>query len=291
MVRRGLGQSTLASASQLPAFCASVGADASAYPECGGVSSSQIAAAAAALPVGTGFALSTPSGGASQYTNAQIQALVQQAAPPVYVSSFQAQPNQGTYSSQYFIDQTAASVANEVNAANANAYSAYQTSVQNWIQNGGQGTPPAPPIYQTFTQAWAPNNMGGTPASITTQPAGSAIPAGTFLTGGQTTSGGGINYPMTGVSQGAPVAQGTTSIQSNAPAASVVTPVSSGVTQSNAPAPSVAAPSSIFEALQNFVAPATSAVSSAAGGFTIPTWAWIAGAGGLALILLWPKGK
>src|SRR5271166_4181159 len=41
-------------------------------------------------------------------------------APPVYLSSFQVQPNNGNLPPSYFVDQTAASVAQEVNAANGN---------------------------------------------------------------------------------------------------------------------------------------------------------------------------
>lgn len=291
----GLGaDSTLATAAQLPAFCASVGADAEAYPACASVSPADIAAAEANLPVGTGFALAPPAN-PNAPTNAQIQALLKQNAPPVYVSSFQTLPNSGSLPASYYTDQTAASVAQEVNAYNADQYSLYQNEINNWITSGAQGSPPAPPNYQTFTQAWAPNNMGGVPSSITTAAPGTALSPGTFLTGGNMTTGPTIApivqltpvvsaTPAPTQTTPAPLTQQQLNSAINSPPVDVTQnmPITAPINATAAPGSAGTTPTTSSSSPLSFL---TQALPFTILGESIPTWVAVAAAG-LGLYLL-----
>jgi hypothetical protein len=224
---------------------------------------------------------------------------VTQYAPPVYVSNFQTQPNNGNLPPQYYVDQTAASVAEEVNNENQNLYDNFQIAVQNWVQGGSQGAPPSPPSYQTFSSAWAPNNMGGTPASISTAAPGTPLAPGTVLTGGSPAAGtlSVVNAPSIPTQALQPVAPAA------APAPVISTLAPGVVTQAQLQAATNSPPVDVTGNAPGAAAPASAASSgsSAPGALAsitawlegesfgvIPNWLLVA-AGGAALLYLFAK--
>jgi hypothetical protein len=153
---RGLGQSTLAT--NVPAFCAGLDPqDVSAYPACAALSPATIAAARGSTPAG------------------QSNALAQQYAPPVYTSSFVAQVNTGSLPVSYYDDQTAATVVDQVNVYNSNAYAQYLNALNNYLMYPGVALP-TPPVYEDPGTIYAQQGLGPLPSSVGQAPAGTPMP-------------------------------------------------------------------------------------------------------------------
>jgi hypothetical protein len=247
----------------------------------GGLTEASCATAGEILDTATGFCM-LPSYGkpadiaaAAQYQSVNVSA----AAPPVYVSTFvpSTDPSQWQQTS-YAVNQTAAITAQQVNDENGRRFQTYQTAMQNWVGNGSQGSPPAPPAYVTFSDYWSGTNLGPIPGSVSTAPPGTPIPQSGYLTGALAP--GGPGFAITGTKGLAPAAQ------SNAPAPAVVT-TQAPASQSNAPAPSAVAPGGILQQLQTMVTAGSNSTSSPPNWFDgIPNWLILAGAGGIGLLFL-----
>lgn len=230
-------------------------------------------------------------------------ASLQACAPPVYSSSFQPSSTPSDWTNpSYALNNQAQGTASQVNAQNARIFQAWQTSLLNWKKLGSKGSPPPCPTYVTFDQYWSSMNLGPVPSSISTQPPGTPLPAGTILTGAL--AAGGASYPISGPPTPAVVVASGPSkvVQSNAPAPlSVSAPGGAPAAQSNAPGaqPASGILQSFAEAFQNLTSGGTS--SSSTGGTTttatnwfgsIPNWVVIAGVGAVGLVFMFGgKGR
>jgi len=258
----------------------------------GGLTEADCESAGTILDVQTGFCMAPSYGNAADIAAAAATSGVNvaAAAPPVYTSSFvpSADPTQWLATS-YGVQNTAASLVNQINRINANLYANYQNAVTDAVMTNS--AIPPPPTYQTFQSAWAGEGLGPAPGTVGTAPVGTPMPVYPTDTQNPISSGfapsGLIPAPAIPIVTTPPAGQITQqqmAATTNAPPVSSALVPASMTSQPDLPVPPSGTTGSSSTPLQpviNFLTEAPIA--------SIPNWIWIAAAGVALFVFMGKK--